>query len=257
VLVALTRPVPPSIAECELTHLKREPIYWTRATEQHRQYEAALVSLGCRVEHLPVQPALPDSVFVEDTAVVVGECAVIARPGAKSRRGETATVAKTLGAYRTLSKIVAPGTLDGGDVLQIGRRIYVGLSSRTNTDGARQLAAFLQPFGYTVQTTTVRECLHLKSAVSTLPDGRLLLNPHWIDGAAFGVPYLEVDAMEPHAANVLCVGKTVVCPATAVRTRKLLQSEGYEVVSVDASELAKAEAGLTCCSIVFRIGDRT
>lgn len=254
-LIALTRPVPPSIAECELTHLAREPIYWSRATEQHRQYEAALISLGCRVEHLPAQPALPDSVFVEDTAVVVDECAVIARPGAQSRRGETATVAKALGAYRTLSTIEAPGTLDGGDVLRVGRQIFVGLSSRTNADGARQLAAFLTPFGYMVATTAVRECLHLKSAVSALPDGRLLLNPRWADGAAFaGISWLEVDPAEPSAGNVLCVGKTVLCPASAPRTRKLLQAEGYEVVAVDASELAKAEAGLTCCSIVFRDG---
>jgi len=257
VLLALTRPVPPSIAECELTHLKREPIYWTRATEQHRQYEAALVSLGCRVEHLPAQPALPDSVFVEDTAVVVDECAVIARPGAPSRRAETATVSKALGDYRKLSRIEAPGTLDGGDVLQLGRRIFVGLSSRTNADGAGQLAAFLQPFEYTVQTTAIRECLHLKSAVSTLPDGRLLLNPRFADGAAFGAPWLEIDPSEPLAANVLCVGKTVLCSAAAARTRNLLQAEGYEVAAVDASELAKAEAGLTCCSIVFRIGDRS
>lgn len=251
--LALTRPVPPSIAECELTHLQRVPIDVARATEQHGQYEATLVSLGCRVEHLPAQPALPDSVFVEDTAVVVDECAVIARPGASSRRDETPTVARALGAYRTLFTIEAPGTLDGGDVLQVGRRIYVGLSARTTVDGARQLAAFLQPFGYGVESVVATDCLHLKTAVSALPDGRLLLNPRWIDATAFaGAPWLDVDAAEPFAANVLCVGETILCPAAAVRTRRLLEAEGYHVVAVDASELAKAEAGLTCCSILLR-----
>lgn len=231
--------------------MERVPISWSRATEQHHAYEQALVSLGCRVEQLSAQPTLPDSVFVEDTAVVVDECAVIARPGAPSRRDETPTVASALAAYRTLFTIEAPGTLDGGDVLRLGRRIYVGLSGRTNVDGARQLAAFLQPFDYSVESVVPTDCLHLKSAVSALPDGHLLLNPRWIDASAFaGAPWIEVDPAEPFAANVLCVGPSVLCSAAADRTRRLLEAQGYDVTAVDASELAKAEAGVTCCSII-------
>jgi dimethylargininase len=253
-LLALTRPVPPTITECELTHLEREPIDWQRATEQHDAYEAALQSLGCQIERLPAAPAQPDSVFIEDTAFVVDECAIIARPGAVSRRGETAVVAKALEPFRKLAMIASPGTLDGGDVLRVGRRIYVGLSSRTNEAGMRQLAAILEPLDYSVESIVPRDCLHLKTAVSTLEEDRLLLNPTMVDGKAFGgASWIEIDPAEPSAANVLCLDNTVLCPSSAPRTRRLLESQGYRVVPVNASELAKAEAGLTCCSLLVRV----
>ena len=256
-LLAFTRPVPRTIAQCQLTHLAREPIDFERATEQHEQYEAALRSLGCVVRRLPGADAQPDSVFIEDTAVVLDECAVIARPGAAARRGETAVVAEALRAQRRLFEIVAPGTLDGGDVLRVGRHLYVGLSTRTNVEGARQLAQLVAPFGYAVDTAAVRDCLHLKTAVSALPDNRLLLNSRMVDGASFGAAaWIEIDAGEPYAGNVLCVGQTVLCPASAPRTRRLLEAEGYAVLSLDASELAKAEGGLTCCSLILRADDR-
>jgi dimethylargininase len=253
-LLAITRPVPPSITECELTHLERQPIDWTRATEQHHEYECALQSLGCEVRRLPDAPSQPDSVFIEDTAFVVDECAVIARPGAPSRRAETSVVADALRPYRRLAPIEAPATLDGGDVFRLGRRVYVGLSSRTNTEGIGQLAAILEPLEYSVESVVVRECLHLKTAVSALGDDRLLLNPRMVDGTALGgASWIEIDPTEPFAANVICVGKTVLCPANAPRTRRRLEAKGYEVIEVDASELAKAEAGLTCCSILLRV----
>lgn len=251
-LLALTRPVPPTIARCELTHISREPIDVDIAVRQHEEYEAMLRALGCIVTQLDGAPDRPDSVFIEDTAVVLDECAVITRPGAPSRRGETEVVEDALRRHRRVVHIDAPDTLDGGDVLRVGRRLWVGLSSRSTEDGAAQLRALLHPFGYGVDTTTVRDCLHLKSAVSTLPDGRLLLNPRMVDASAFpGTPTIEVDSGEPWAANVLCVGDMVICPSAAPRTRRILDSLGYGTAGVDASELAKAEGGLTCCSLLL------
>ncbi|OLE57972.1 MAG: hypothetical protein AUG74_17625 [Bacteroidetes bacterium 13_1_20CM_4_60_6] len=251
-LLALTRPVPPTITECELTHLEREPISFDRAARQHEEYEAALRTLGCTVTRIAGAPEHPDSVFIEDAAIVLDECAVITRPGAESRRGETEAVANALDAYRPLLRITAPETLDGGDVLRVGCRLWVGLSSRSTAGGAKQLGGFLKRFGYRVDTADVRDCLHLKTAVSALPDGRLLLNPRMVDSWTLDAASpIEVDPAEPFAGNVLCVGDTVLCPASAPLTRARLDAQGYKTAAVDASELAKAEGGLTCCSLVF------
>lgn len=253
-LIALTRAVPPSLARCELTHIAREPIDWRRARDQHEAYEGVLRSLGCSVLRLPALAEHPDSVFVEDAAVVLDECAVITRPGAQSRRGEVASVAEALRAFRELRYIQAPATLDGGDVLRVGKRLYVGLSTRTTADGARELADAVAPYGYRVDCVTARDCLHLKTAVSALPDGRLLLDPSKVDGGAFGgAPGIAIHPEEHEGANVLFVNETVVCPASAPRTREALEENGYAVASVDASELAKAEGGLTCCSLLVSV----
>ena len=250
-LIALTRAIPAALADCELTHLERVPIDVDRAAVQHAAYEDALRALGCRVERVPPTPSMPDSVFVEDTAVVTDEWAVITRPGAESRRGETSSVAAALAAYRSTSAIDAPGTLDGGDVLRLGRRVLVGVGGRSNLDGVRQLASALAPFGYSVEPVTTRDCLHLKTAATSLGDGVVLVNPAWVDGAALADEVVTVDPGEPFAANVLRIGATVLAPADAPRTLDRLRARGLTVVPVDASELAKAEGGLTCCSIVF------
>lgn len=249
--IALTRAVPPSLETCELTHLAREPIDVARAAAQHAAYEDVLRALGCRVERLPPTPDMPDSVFVEDAAVVVDECAVITRPGAASRRGETESVAAALTAYRPLRAIQPPGTLDGGDVLRLGRRLWVGIGSRSNAEGARQLGDALAPFGYSVATVATRGCLHLKTAASSLGGGLVLVNPEWVDGAALGAETVPVDPSEPFAANVLRIGDTVLAPASAARTRARMEQRGLRVQAIDASELAKAEAGLTCCSLIL------
>lgn len=252
-ILALTRPVPETIGQCELTHLERSPIDLERAMAQHDVYEDSLRSLGCQVKRLSGSSSQPDSVFIEDTAVVVDECAIIARPGAASRRPETEVVAEALREYRRTHCIEAPGTLDGGDVLRVGRSFYIGLSTRTNEDGARQFAAFLTPHGYSVESVAVDDCLHLKTAVSTLREDSLLLNPRMVDAGAFhGVPWIEVDPAEPFGANVICIGDTVLCAAAAPGTKRRLEGAGYRVIPVDASELAKAEAGLTCCSLLLR-----
>jgi dimethylargininase len=252
--IAFTRPVPRSIAQCELTHLQREPIDYERASRQHAEYEAALRSLGCEVVRLAGRDDYPDCVFIEDTAVVLDHCAVVTRPGAESRRGETEGVAKALSRYRQVTTIDAPGTLDGGDVLRVGLRVFVGLSSRTNEEGARQLARAIEPHGYTVRTVPVEKCLHLKTAVSALDDKRVLLDPALLDADLLdGVAKVEIDPAEPMAANVLALKKTVLCAAGAPRTRRRLEKQGFQVTPVDASELAKAEGGLTCCSLLLRV----
>jgi dimethylargininase len=249
---ALTRQIPDRIAECELTHIERMPIDRDRAIEQHKAYEGILRSLGCTIEHLPPTPDLPDSVFVEDAAVVFNEVAVITRPGAESRRAETASVAGVLSRYRPLLFIEAPATVDGGDVLRVGRRVFVGLSGRTSREGAEQLRALLLPFDYSVETIETTGCLHLKSAATTVDDDWLLVNPLWVDPVPFGAFRLtHVDSREPFAANVLRVGQTVLCAAAFPHTRSRLDAHGLNTMAVDVSELAKAEAGVTCCSVII------
>jgi dimethylargininase len=185
---------------------------------------------------------------------VLEELAVITRPGAASRRGETASVAAALGEYRQLKCIEAPGTLDGGDVLRIGQRVYVGMSGRTNADGARQLAELLAPFGYELEGIEVRGCLHLKSAVTAVADDTVLVNPRWVDVSHFrGLKRIDVHPAEPFAANALLVDETLLCAAAAPRTRERLGALGFAVESADVSELAKAEAGVTCCSLILYV----
>ena len=249
--IALTRAVPQSLANCELTHLSRVTIDVDRAAEQHHQYENALQTLGCTVRRIAPAHDLPDSVFVEDVAVVLDEIAIITRPGAASRRPECDSVATVLSEYRPLHTIAAPGTLDGGDVLRLGRTLFVGLSSRTNEDGARQLARHAAPFGYSVTCVATTGCLHLKSAVTAIGSEHLLCNPAWVDAAQFReADVLAVDADEPHAANVLLLGDTILIAAAHHRTAAVLRSHGYKVCAIDVSELAKAEAGVTCCSLI-------
>jgi dimethylargininase len=254
--LALTRSVPPTISRCELTHLAREPIDYARAVAEHAQYEAALRSLGCRVERLADAPDLPDSVFVEDAAVVFDDVAVIARPGAASRRPEVDAMAAALAPHRPLEFIEAPGTLDGGDVLITPGRVFVGISGRTNDEGARQLRGILAPHGFEVIAVPVTGCLHLKSAV-TLAGGvagkpALVINPGWIDAARFtDFVLIEVDPSEPAAANVLRVGATVICAAEHPKTRARLEAAQLHTLSVPAGELAKAEGGVTCCSVIL------
>jgi dimethylargininase len=250
--IAVTRPVPESLARCELTHLARVPIDVDVAGAQHARYEEALRALGCTVRHVRAAHDLPDSVFVEDVAIVLDELAVITRPGAEPRRSECEAVAAVVSEYRPLRWIEAPGTLDGGDVLRLGRALYVGLSTRTNEDGARQLARHAAPFGYSVECVRTTGCLHLKSAATAVDSDRVLCNRKWIDPRVFrDVDLLEVDPAEPHAANVLRLGHAIVCAASHERTAASLRARGYDVCTVDMSELAKAEAGVTCCSLII------
>jgi dimethylargininase len=250
--IAITRGVSAGIAACELTHLEREPIDLERARAQHRAYEEALARAGCRVESLPALDELPDSVFVEDVAVVLDEIAIVTRPGAESRRPETARMAPVLSNYRRVTFIQPPGTLDGGDVLRIGRRIFVGRSGRSDENGIEQLRAVAWPYGYTVTAVPVSGCLHLKSAITEVAPGVVLVNPAWVDATAFGhVTAVEVDPLEPYAANGLLVGARLIYPDSFPRTRKRLEAAGITIEPVDVTELQKAEGAVTCCSLVF------
>lgn len=251
-IIALTREVPERIADCELTHLERVPIDRARAAAQHEAYEAALTAAGCVVQRLPSTPELADSVFVEDAAVILPELAIVTRPGALSRRAEIASVADALAAHRSLHFIRDPGTLDGGDVLRVGRRVFVGLSTRTNEHAGGQLRDIVAPLGYTVHTIETAACLHLKSAATALDDELVLVNPEWVDVRHFaGLRILDVDPTEPAAANVLRVGDVLICALAAPCTRGRIEALGFETIPVDVSELAKAEAGVTCCSLIL------
>lgn len=253
-VIAYTRAVSPSLADCELTHLAREPLDVAAAIAEHEQYEAVLRQLGARVERLPAAPHLPDAVFVEDAAVVLDEVALITRPGAASRRPETASVAPALATYRPLVQVTAPGTLDGGDVLVCDRTIHIGLSQRTNREAIGQVAHLLAPFGYEVRAVEFAGCLHLKSAVTRIAADLLLLNPDWVSPGRFpGHRALAVDPAEPHAANALALGGAVIHPLQHVRTRARIEAHGLEVVTVPQVELAKAEAGVTCCSLLLNV----
>lgn len=252
-LIAITRLVSPAINQCELTHLDRIPIDLERARFQHHAYEEALRSLGVEVHTLPEEPNLPDSVFVEDTAIVLDECAVITRPGADSRQPEIESISRALAPYRRLFTIQAPGTLDGGDVLIIGKTIFVGLSSRSNRAAIDQMGIFVKPYGYSVKGIQVTGCLHLKSAITQVRADTLLVNPAWVEKANFpGMKFIEVDPSERYAANSLMVGKSLLYQPAYPGTLTRLEAQGIRPVMVDESELGKAEGALTCCSLIFK-----
>lgn len=251
-LLAITRAVSPGIVRCELTHIPRAPIDCGIARAQHDAYERALEAAGCRVLSLPEEPDLPDSVFVEDVAVVLDEVAVLTRPGTVSRRPEVDSVADVLTPHRSIARIKGPGTLEGGDVLAVARTLYVGLSGRTNRAGIDQLSALVADHRYTVRPLEVTGCLHLKSAVTRVGPDTLLVNPAWVNRAALRPHRLiDVDGAEPFAANALGIGGHVIYPSSFPRTAERLARHGITVIAVDISELQKAEGAVTCCSLVF------
>jgi len=253
-VIALTRAVSPSIVRCELTHIGREPIDLELAYAQHARYERALADAGCTIEHVGGGEDLPDGVFVEDIAIVFDEVAIVTRPGAASRRAETPSVVRALTPHRPLAFIDAPATIDGGDVLVVGRRVFVGRSSRTNDAAVAQMRSRLEPHGYTVCTVPVHRCLHLKSAATALDDHTLLVNPAWLDGRPrpFGdLELVPVAPSEPGAANVARVGDRILCASAFPDTRRMLERRGVPLVALDMTELAKAEGAVTCCSLIL------
>lgn len=245
-MIAFTRAVSPRIVDCELSFLDRQPIDFARAVREHDAYERALESLGCSVVHVDPAPEHPDGVFVEDAAVILDSYAVIMHPGAASRRGETASVARALEEYLPLRRLQR-GTIDGGDVLVSGDRIYVGRSARSNDEGIGELA--LVAANYTVVPVDFSGCLHLKSAVTEIAPGVLLANPEWVDTKQFD-GFEIVPAAEPHGANALRIRDTIILGASYRKTCAELERRGYRVMPVSIDELAKAEAGVTCCSLI-------
>jgi dimethylargininase len=250
--VAITRAISPAIENCELTHLTRQPIDIRAARSEHRAYERRLREAGYRLTRLAAGTGMPDSLFIEDIAVVFDQVAIITRPGAVSRRAETAAVGRALRAYRPIHPIESPGTIDGGDVLTIGTRVFVGESGRTNRSAVAQMESILAPHGYTVRGIAVRGCLHLKSAVTAIAEDTLLINRDWVPTEGFrGFDLVDVHPSEPRAANALRLHDRVIYPTQFPRTRARLDDRGIRVISVDVGEIAKAEGAVTCCSLVF------
>lgn len=255
---ALLRAVSPGMANCQLTFLERTPIDLPRAAAEHAGIVQALLAEGRTVIVLPADPTLPDSTFTEDTAIILEEAAVITHPGAVSRRPETAAIATVLGRFRRLLWMEGPGTLDGGDVVRIGRTLFVGIDTRTNEAGIAELESLITPLGYHVVRVPTHQCLHLKTCATWLGGKRWLANRSWFDARpleAEGFEILDVPAEEPWAANTLRLGETIYHPAGFPRTSALLTAAGYRVVPIPMAELQKAEAGLTCTSLLFTVED--
>jgi dimethylargininase len=251
-LAAITRAVSPAIVNCELSFIARQPIDLQIAVAQHHAYEQLLEKLGARVVSLPAEPNLPDSMFVEDPAIVLDELAVIFPLGTESRRPEAASLAQAISKFRKLQHVTLPGTLEGGDILRIGRKLFVGVTKRSNAEGIRQLSDILAPYHYQVVAVPVTGCLHLKSAVTFLGRDTLLANRAWFDAAPFAAyDWIDVDPTESHAANALALGSTIIFPASFPHTRARIESAGFHVTPLDISELQKAESGLTCSSLIF------
>ena len=250
--IALTRPVSPSINQCELTFMARQPIDVATAQRQHEAYDAQLSRLGLTVVRLPALDTLPDAVFVEDTAVVVDEIAVAAYPGARSRQPEVESTIEALGRWRRIARLPPGATLDGGDALRAGHSFLVGTARRTNRAGVDGLREALAPFGYPVTAVATRDCLHLKSACSALDSRRLLIHRPWVDTSALkGYELIDVPAHEAWAANVLVLGRDLMMPQGFPETREMLELLGFRIHAVELSELLKAESGVTCGSIIF------
>jgi dimethylargininase len=251
-LTAITRAVSPTLNDCQLEHLDRQPIDVPRAAAQHRAYEACLLELGARVISLPAAVECPDGVFVEDPALVLDEVAIVTRMGAEARRAESESLAEAVAQFREVKCLCDPATLEGGDVMRIGKTLYVGWSRRTNRAGIEQLSELIAPFGYRVVAVDVSGCLHLKSACCYLGGDRILANREWFDHTALsGFNILDVPPAEPRAANVLRIGDAVLIPKVFKWTAEVLSVNGYQPRLVDTSELMKAEAGVTCMSLLF------
>ena len=256
---AFTRAVSPRLPECALTHLERTAIDYPRAAAQHAAYEQALIDAGLEIVRLPDLPDDPDAVFVEDTALLLDGHAVITRPGAASRIGETESTAAGLAGHFELHHIL-DGHVDGGDVLRIGRVLYAGLSTRTDSAGVRALEEISRRIGYRLTVAELRGGLHLKTAATFAgPDATgtpvLLFDPRGADPSQFaGVEPMAVSPDEPAAANCLRASDRLILPAGNPKTADRLRERGFQLVEVDVSELQKAEAGVTCMSLIDERG---
>jgi len=253
VLIALTRGVSPRINECELSFIERQAIDVPRAVRQHRNYQELLKSLGVSVTEIPADKDCPDCCFIEDTAIMLDELAIICRPGSEARLREVDGVLPNIHQYRRdILRIEAPATLEGGDVLRVGRTLFVGLTQRTNGEGTELLQKHIAPHGYAVKAVEVTGALHLKSVCTAVDEHTIVADPTRFDLAPFrGFDVIEVPPDEWMAANILLVNQTVCMHSGFVQTNALLQERGYDVRTVDIPEFLKAEAGLTCMSLVF------
>jgi dimethylargininase len=251
-MLAITHMPSPQMQQCQRTFVAQTTIDYETAVQQHAAYCQLLQKCGANVSTLNVNCEFPDCAFIEDTAIVFDEVAVLASMGTASRRAEPTGIEPELSRYREICRVEPPATIEGGDVLRVARTLLVGLSTRTNHAGVNALEAMVGRFGYRVVTVPVLGCLHLKTACTALPDNRLLVNPSWLDVQAlrpFAV--LPVPEQEPWAANVLVVGEKVMIATEHVRTAHSISKLGFNVQTVDVSEFAKAEGGITCLSLIL------
>ena len=249
--VALVRRPGPRLTEGLVTHIPRGSVDPERAAQQHAVYRAALESAGWAV--LDVEPAddLPDAAFVEDAAVFLGRGAVLTHPGDPARRGEVASVATALSVLGVPTVALPEGTLDGGDVLRVRDRLFVGRSTRTDETGAAALGRLASEQGMTTVVVPVSDCLHLKTAATALPDGAILAQTACVDAGLFA-PLEVIEAPEPAGSNVLQLGDDrVAVPASAPATAELLRDRGLRIEVLDISEFEAVEAGLTCLSVLL------
>jgi dimethylargininase len=251
---AIVRRPSPLVAGGEVTHIDRAPMDVARACEQHAAYVELLRSLGLTIVVAPDAPEHPDGLFVEDALLVIDNTAIITRPGALSRRGETATIeplVRDLGL--DVHVITEPATLDGGDVLVTDRHVFVGISTRTNQAAVDQLDAITRPLGRPALGAVVNGCLHLKSAITALPDGSLIAIADWIDVKPFEQLGYTVHLAADHTGgDLLAIGDTVIAPDSAAPTVAKLRGLGFHVTTIDVGELQKIESGVTCMSVLLR-----
>jgi dimethylargininase len=251
-MIALTHIPSLNMQACERTFVPQAEIDHVLAQRQHAAYRHLLSKCGASVVALDVNLGLPDCTFIEDNAIVLDEVAILTSMGAASRRTESASLEPILREYRNLLRIHLPATIEGGDVLCVGRTLLVGESCRTNRDGITAMRVIARRHGYSITPVPVHGCLHLKTACTALPDGRLLVNRDWIDVAALaGHDLVSVPVQEPWGANVALIGDKVLMSAAHVHTAELIQGLGFNVKSADLSEFAKAEGGVTCLSLLI------
>lgn len=251
-MIAIVRELPTSFANALSANPPATPIDVALARAQHAAYRAALVAAKIDVRVLPADEALPDCCFVEDTAVVAGEVALSTRPGAPSRQGEPPAVAAVLAEYMEVATMAAPATLDGGDCMVLGGKIFVGRSARTNAAGIARLAEVFEPLGYEIVPIELpRDVLHLKCVCAPLPDGRMTLADATIPAEAFGdVDIVSIPASEAYAANVLSLGSRVLVAEGFPRTRDVLAKVGFTPHPIATTEFRKADGALTCLSVL-------
>lgn len=251
-LTAITHTPSPFLNQAELTFLSRQPVDADNAMLQHKSYCDMLHKCGVNVITLDKNSSLPDSVFVEDTALVLDEIGIMMPMGAASREEETKVVETKLADFRTIKYIKRPAKLEGGDILQIGRRLYVGLTSRTNIEGIKVLEEIVRPHGYDVRSVNVHGCLHLKTGCTALDDRTILINPDWVDPKPFeNFHQVAVPSEEPFAANILRITHMICMHSGFEKTRQKIEKLGYKVEVTDISEFLKTEAGMTCISLIF------
>lgn len=249
---AIVREVPDTYAQCLTLEAIDVPIDVPKAREQHEHFCAILAGLGLEVTRLEADESLPDCCFVEDTAVLIDDLVILTNPGAPTRVKEVEAVEKSLHGVKPLAKILPPGTLDGGDVLIIEKTVYIGLSSRTNPEGIRQFAALAAPKGYAVVSVPVSGLLHLKSAVTYLGNGQVILAPAYVDASFFKeYQLLELSEAEAYCANCLNVNGTILMPEGYEQVKKRIESLGFPVIELDMSEFKKGDGALTCKALLY------